>query len=122
VPEGTGAANAHLLVQPRQGGAADGEEAQEQGERVTVGTEFSRLGPLRAEILLRHDRLHVRLGATRPETVALLRGELEALGLQLSHKGRELCLSVVQDESGRADLSGADLAYLREHHLMDLSG
>ncbi len=123
VPEGAQAANAHLFVPARREGAQDEQAAAEElGERVTVGVEFSRLGPLRAEILLKHDRLHLRLGATRPETVALLRGELEALGRQLSARGRELNLSIVQHEPEREDLAAADLGYLREHHLMDLSG
>jgi len=123
VPEGAQAANAHLFVSARRDEAPDGKPiGEDQGERVTVGVEFSRLGPLRAEVLLQHGRLHVRLGAARGATVTLLRGELEALGRQLSGEGRELSLSVVQDEPDPTDLAGSDVAYLREHHLMDLSG
>jgi len=123
VPEGAHAANAHLFVAARRDGAPEGKPAgEEQGERVTVGVEFKHLGPLRAEILLQHGRLHVRMGAARAETVTLLRSELEALGSQLSARGREVSLSVVQHEPDPTDLRGADLAYLREHHLMDLSG
>lgn len=123
VPEGAHTANAHLFVPPRREGAAEpGAGAEEQGERVTLGVEFSRLGALRAEILLQHDRLHVRLGAARPESVALLRGALEALERQLAAPGREIKLAVVPHEPGRSDPAGADLAYLRQHHLMDLSG
>jgi hypothetical protein len=123
VPEGAHTANAHLFVPARREGAPDASSgAGEQGERVTLAVEFSRLGALRAEILLKHDRLHVRLGVARPESAQLLRGGLEALERQLSVQGRELNLSVVPHEPGRSDPAGADLAYLRQHHLMDLSG
>jgi hypothetical protein len=123
VPEGAGVANAHLLVQPRrEGGSSEPEAEGEPGERITVGAEFSRLGPLRAEILLKHERLHLRLCASRPATVELLHGELEALRAELARGGREVSLSIVQQEPEKADLAGGDLAYLREHHLMDLSG
>ena len=123
VPEGAGAANAHLLVPQRQeGGSEGGEDAGEQGERVTIGVDFTRLGPLRAEVLLKHERLHVRLGAARPETVELLRTEFDTLTRLLSAKGREVSLSIVQREPEQAAAAETDLAYLRDHHLMDLSG
>jgi len=123
VPDGAHTANAHLFVPARREGASDaGAGAAEQGERVTVAVEFSRLGALRAEILLKHDRLHVRLGVARPESAELLRGRLAELEQQLSARGRELNLALVPHEPGRSDPAGADLAYLRQHHLMDLLG
>jgi hypothetical protein len=121
-PDGAGVANAHLLVQPRREEARGGEDQAELGERISVGADFSRLGPLRAEILLKHGRLHLRLSAVRPETVALLQAELGALGNELAGGGREVSLALVQQEPDKADLAGGDLGYLRERHLMDLSG
>jgi len=123
VPEGAHTANAHLFVPARREGAADASAgAEEPGERVTVAVEFSRLGALRAELLLKGDRLHVRLGVARPESAALLRGDLSALERALAAQGREIQLAVVPHEPGRSAAAGADLAYLRQHHLMDLSG
>jgi Flagellar hook-length control protein FliK len=122
VPDGAGLANAHLRIPARRGGSQPGEESEEPGERISVGVEYSRLGALQAEILLKHDRLHLRLCAARPETVARLREAQAALEQLFSDKGRELCLSVLQRETDRTDVAGAELGYLREHHLMDLSG
>jgi hypothetical protein len=123
LPEGARAANAHLFVSARGEGKPEAEpDGGQRGERVTVAVEFSGLGALRAEILLKPGRLQLRLSAASAATVALLQGQLEALGRQLCAPGRELHMSVVQQEPDKADVGGADLAYLREHHLMDLSG
>lgn len=122
VPDGAGIANAHLRVPPRPEEAQSEDDPEEPGERVTVGVEYSRLGPVRGDILLKHDRLHLRLSAVRPETVARLRAESAALERQLSVHGRELNLSIVQQEAEPSDVREGGLGYLRDRHLMDLSG
>jgi len=122
VPDGAGLANAHLRVPARREEAPAEEPEAEPGERVTLGVEYSRLGPVRADLLLKRERLHLRLSAARPETLARLRGESAALEQLFADQGRELQLSIVQQEPEQPDAAGAELRYLREHHLMDLSG
>lgn len=121
VPDAELPASAHLLVPPRREGHAPSVDSGE-GERITVGVEYSRLGAVRAEILLQKDRLQVRLSASSAEATEILRRDLDQLAVELGAGRRTVGLAVVQREGEDAELIGKDLAYLREHHLMDLSG
>lgn len=121
VPDGELPASAHLLVPQRREPRAECPDSDE-GERLTLGVEYSRLGAVRAEILLRKDRLHVRLCASNAATAELLRQGLDVLAAELGSGERTVGLAVVLREGEDSELVGKDLAYLREHHLMDLSG
>ena len=129
LPDGSGWTTAHLFFPPprRGGGGHRGGGSPEEGEgsyRVVMGVEFTRLGKVRADLLVRPGAVAARLRAARPSTAALLRGargELEGL---LGVEGRRVVLSILDgdDEEVSVRRLARDVEYLREHHLMDVEG
>lgn len=125
VPDGAASATAHLFVLDRDGRGAGGQgEAGEDSFRVVVGVDLSRLGPIRADLLLRADQLALRLRVGRPDTARRLRrlaGELEE---RLTSAGRTVRIAVL--EAGPEELGverlARDIRFLREQHLMDVKG
>ncbi len=55
VPDAGGLTNVSLAIREELGSQHDEDEANERGVRVTVGVDFSRLGPVRADFVLRND-------------------------------------------------------------------
>ena len=122
VPDGERWATAHLYyADPDDAdGCLEGEEMQ----RMTVSVDFSQLGPLRAEIGVRHDLIALRLVVTRPEVVEELHRGLRTLTDQLELDGRKtrVAIALGRPEEADADSLGFDIRWLREHRLMDLRG
>jgi hypothetical protein len=91
--------------------------------RLMIGIEFSRLGPIRADLLLRERDLIVRLTVERPETAVLLRGLVESWREDFVIGGRAVHVAVT--ESPRVDVKlnavAPDVRFLAENHLMDVS-
>ncbi len=125
LPDGALWTTAHMLLVHREGRDAEGRQGGgEESFRVVLGVEFSRLGKVRADLLVRQDAIAARLRASRPETAQRLRRASQELGELLGSQGRRVTLTVLDatpEETEVANLSH-DIRFLREHHLMDVSG
>lgn len=123
VPDGERWATAHLFYSDPDGGERQ-LTAGEDMQRLTVAVDFSRLGPLRAELGLRDDLVALRLIVAREDVAAELRRELPALVERLDIGGREARISVVLGTRQEAEVErlGTNIRWLEEHHLMDLQG
>lgn len=124
VPDGDRWATAQLFYHdPEDSGGHKGHGSEDM-QRMTVAVDFTALGPLRAEIGVRDDLVALRITVTRPEIVERLQGATEVLTERLATGGREARVSI--GLGARADTEvdsmGTDIRWLREHHLMDLSG
>jgi len=127
LPDGEGWTTARLLVPPRR----DGERRRETGEgdaeeplRLVLGVSFSRTGPLRAELVSTRAALGVRILATRPELVARLRRDADALASALGRGGREVRVTVAEASLAEVEVGSrlVDIPLLCDNHVMDVSG
>lgn len=102
---------------------ADPCAGREPSWRVGFALDLSGTGPLRADLVARAGTLLVALTVEREATQALLAGELDGLRAALGARSRNVSLSLRRVAPG--SLPPADrldeVAYLREHHVMDLS-
>ena len=89
-----------------------------------IGVDFSRLGPLRAELLLKGQTLTLRLTTTREAVRRRIARDVDHLRERLAGEGRSVRISVVLGEVAdtEVDSLARDVRLLREHHLMDVSG
>jgi len=131
VPDGDRWTTAELFFLRRDGGGggegqdeSEGEDGAEDSFHVVVGVDFSRLGPIRADLLVRRDRLAVRLRVTRPEVAQHLRRAASILTENLAVGGHEVLLSVVDARPEEVDVErmAHDIRFLREHSMMDVRG
>jgi hypothetical protein len=124
VPDGAGWATAHLFYSEPDHG--EGHEEHHEGEdmhRLTVGIEFSRIGPLRADLGVRDDLVALRLRVTDEAVARRLRAEVPELVERLASGGREVRVSVAVAPAPEVEVErlGTNIRWLREHHLMDRS-
>jgi hypothetical protein len=121
LPDGARWADLHFFHR-RWRGTGGGDEAPVH--KIVVGVDLSRTGPLRADLLVRSDSVSVRLTAARPDVVERLRAALPELEQRLALGGRRVLLSVTRadEDKVRLDEEVADVAFLREHRVMDLEG
>jgi len=92
--------------------------------RLTLALELSGTGPVRADLIARPGAVAVRVLASRPSTLALLSSMAHELEARLALGGRRVSLSVQRaaPEELRVEQDALDVRFLRDHHLMDLSG
>jgi hypothetical protein len=123
LPDGARWADLHFFHR-RWRGAGRAESPDGLVHKIVVGVELSSTGPLRADLLVRSDSLSVRLAAARPEVVERLRAALPELEQRLALGGRRVLLSVTRagEDKVRVDEEVGDVAYLREHRVMDVEG
>lgn len=126
LPDGAGWTTAHLFlhVHGHPDGRRRDEPEPDRTFRLVVGTSFSRLGPVRAELVVRPETVAVRLRVARPEVARELRAGLDALRAALEDGTRSLVLSVVDASPEEVDVDdlARDIRFLSEHHVMDLEG
>lgn len=126
VPDEDGWRTAHLFyrVGHDREGAGGSEHDGPHPHRFVLGIEMSRLGPIRAELLLQDDMLGVRVLVTRPEVAARLRTDLAELRDRIAMGDRRVHIAVVEGTEREASIEPlvSDIRYLREHPLLDLSG
>lgn len=123
VPDVDGWTTAHLYMMERESREKEGEEPQ-ASYRVVLGVEFSKLGKVRADLLLRGDSLAARLRTDRPRTAMELRASKTELTELLAGEGRKVTLTILDGtrEEVSVDRLTHDVRYLRDHHLMDVKG
>jgi len=92
--------------------------------RLTLALELSGTGAVRADVIARPGAVAVRVLASRPSTLALLASMAHELEARLALGGRRVSLSVQRaaPEELRVEMDAMDVRFLRDHHLMDLSG
>lgn len=101
--------------------------AGEEGElvhRLAFSVDYTYVGPVRADLLARPQRLSLRLSVAEPSVLARLRGDLAALEARLATGGRSVQITLVPAEPAEASVRShpGEIRYLREHHVMDLQG
>ncbi|MEM7306698.1 MAG: hypothetical protein AAF682_08510 [Planctomycetota bacterium] len=120
---------AHLLIPPREEpderrrGESDAEPDAET-QRFVLGVSFSRMGPVRADLLLSPDALRVRLTVTRAELAERIERDLPALIERLGDGRRAVHVVAALGTSDDAAVSvnPVDIGLLHDHRMMDVSG
>jgi flagellar biosynthesis protein len=115
---------AHLLH--RSGSEAVGNGVQEAAagalptQLIVVGVDFSRLGPLRAELLLTGTSVTLKLVVDRPSTASVMRRRLVELHSLFEGAEAQVELSVVQGSPGDASVEALlrDIKYVKDHHIL----
>jgi hypothetical protein len=121
IHDGHGWTTARFLVPPRRGKPED-EEATPF--RMAVGVELSRLGPVRADLVLSPTSLVVRILVTRPELVAHLTAQVDALRERIGDGRRRVHVHVREATPADVHLGARplDIRFLRENRLMNVAG
>jgi hypothetical protein len=121
VPDVEGWTTARLWVERREREAEDGAE---DAARVVVGATFSALGPVRADLFATRSSLVVRLLVTREAAAERLRAGIAELtsALDALHGGVQVFVGVGEPAEVALGERPLDIRYLRDHHLMDVSG
>jgi hypothetical protein len=115
---------AHLFVEPRR---TEDEPSPSAGDepswRLGLAVDLSRTGPLRADLLARRGELLVRVRASRPAVLEALSAGLAEVEARLALGGRrvQVILATASEAELRVEEASADVGYLRDHHVMDLS-
>ncbi len=124
VLDGDAWTTAHLLWAENQGEKESGEEGEGECQRLSLGIKFSKTGPVRVDAWLRSDRLNLRVLVEREEVAELIRTGADALAAVLSTGDRkvQIVVGVATPEEVEIEAHTANIHYLREHHLMDVSG
>lgn len=122
VPDGERWATAHLFFRDER--REDGQAAEEGMLRLTLAVDFSRLGPLRAELGITRDELTLSIVASREDIAVRLRADLDALADSLAREGRTVRVTVRTGgpEEVAAERLAHDVRWLRENHLLDCEG
>lgn len=101
-----------------------GQAADDGMLRLTLAVDFSRLGPLRAEVGITRDDLALSIVAGSEEVATRLRSELDTLAASLARDGRTVRVSVRAGgpEEVAAHRLAHDVRWLRENHILDCEG
>lgn len=108
--DGTGFVDARLVhrrLEEREGDEAP--SRKRPSERAVLGLEFSRTGPVRADLGLDGNVLHVRLGVSRGDVAEHLNATLEGLRARLEVSGRSVQLSVGVRAADELRVPGPDI-------------
>lgn len=125
-PDPAGWTTAQLFLPPRERDAEGGErqESRDHPECLTVAVRFSRLGPVRADLVLTPARLDLRLFVRDEELAARLRADAEELARRVGDGKRDV--HVFARAAVEAELDPAahplDIRFLRGRHILDLDG
>ena len=116
---------AHIFVHRDADGRARTQEGAAHGaHRFSLAVEFSQTGPVHVDLLVREGSLALRVVASRDEVVEHLRARLPELEQHLALGGRAVLATaaLAPEEQLRVGDAVENVRFLRDHHLMDLSG
>ncbi len=123
VPDGDRFASARVVHLPNRDRERESRPSAGDSQRLMLGVDFSRLGPVQADLLLREHDLLVRLTVERPETAAAIRALVDSWRVELAVAGRAVHLAVMESTGVDAPLHtvASDVRFLADNHLMDVS-
>ena len=124
-PDAEGWTTARLLVPPRSDDEGDKDgEGEGESTRIVLGVDFSALGPVRIDLLRSEHLLSVRLLCASEEVAARIRADYGTLVELLETGERPVNVFARQGTPNEVSVSAhtLDISFLREHHLMDVSG
>jgi len=125
VPDGERWATAHLFYRENES-QREGDEGEEEHSvrRLTLAVDFSRLGPLRAELGITSQDLALSITTSRDDVATRLRTDLEGLAETLTREGRRVRIAVRTGgpEDVAVDSLAQDVRWLRENHILDCEG
>ena len=108
-------------------GDEEGEDGRREGAaggsfHMTVGVEFSALGPIRADLAVRDDQIAVRLVVAEPKTAMEIRRRARDLEAMLGLEGRRVLLAVADGSRAEATVDARRVGVHDDDHVMDLEG
>jgi len=123
VPDGDQWSTAHLVYSDPEEERGESSTGEQDMHRLTVGVEFSRIGPLRADLGVREGLVALRLQVTEERVAEALRAEVPDLVEHLALGDREVRVSVAvaPPQEVEVDRLSTNIRWLREHHLLDRS-
>ena len=121
VPEGPDGF-ATVQVVGDQKGRRGGGERKPESCHVTVGVEFSGLGPVRADLAVRDDQVALRLVVARPDVAQEIRFRAKELESALALEGRHVLLAIADGTEAEARVDARQVGLKPEDHVMDLEG
>jgi len=124
VLDGDNWATAHLLWTERDPESEPGSEGDDEYQRVSLGINFSKTGPVRVDAWLRKERVNLRVLVEREPVAERIRSSAAVLSRALENSGRtvQIAVGVAPHEEVEIEARSMDTLFLREHHLMDISG
>ncbi len=122
VPEGPDRFATVQVVGDNPSGRGRGSERGRESCHVTVGVEFSGLGPVRADLAVRGDQIALRLVVARPDVAQEIRFRASELESALALEGRRVLLAVADGSEDEARVDARQVGVKPEDHVMDLEG
>ena len=123
VPEGPDGFATVQVIGDQQGERGGGGGERTPGScHVTVGVEFSGLGPVRADLAVRDDQVALRMVVARPEVAQELRFRAKELESSLALEGRRVLLAIADGSEEEARVDARRVGLKPEDHVMDLEG
>ncbi len=123
VPDGeSGCATVQLV------GGDDEEKSNRRGDggsgsfHMTLGVDFSGLGPIRADLAVRDDQIAVRLVVSYPQIAMEIRRRAQDLETVLGLEGRRVLLAIADGTEAQATVDARRVGVHEEDHVMDLEG
>ena len=122
VPDGAEQfATVQLVGDERAGGGGKGDRGRDSCH-VTVGVDFSGLGPVRADLAVRDDQVALRLVVADPDVAREIRFRAAELESLLGLEGRRVLLAVADGTEEEARVDARRVGLKPEDHVMDLEG
>ncbi len=122
VPDGADQYATVQFVGDNPSGRGRGSERGRESCHVTVGVEFSGLGPIRADLAVRGDQIALRLVVARPDVAQEIRFRASELESSLGLEGRRVLLAVADGSVDEARVDARKVGVKPEDHVMDLEG
>ncbi|MEM6572454.1 MAG: flagellar hook-length control protein FliK [Planctomycetota bacterium] len=122
VPDGLDSFATAELVAGDDEDDAHGDGGASSSFHLTLGVDFSALGPVRADLAVRDGQVAVRLVASEPGTAIEIRQRSSDLRTRLAADGRRVLLAVVDGPEDEAKVDARRVGVDEDDHVMDVEG